>query len=401
MLTKIPSHVQWSSWYGHYPYYRKKSNDKITQLVPVADDITFGIIPIDDETKLKCCLRRNFTDEKQLGDPISFAGGKTRHEHYQAVVLPKELKTQIIVFSVNQTGFGVLETTFEFKDYGEDLSITSTEHGGDSILSDAFREGCGVLCDAHSNFIFAGGSAPTVISFDESGKPYGRSSDDKKNFKVLKKTDKEWQAVKQDGDIKPVVASSVQMINDHDDKGNFIWIMGLYGEFKMWKATENAKCDGKYKVEFVTTLSTEDINDTDIYRLHLDRLFLGSSPGKMIAILKFECPHLPIEHVMHIDMVKQKFVDLETPPSVRHDATAYCVKVHGPFHQQWQIEGENRSIMYNFSVCQWTQRRQLWIGYYKNQNNDRCHLSKLPKAVIKYLLSFTGSDGDCCGVFGY
>ena len=103
----------------------------------------------------------------------------------------------------------------------------------------------------------------------------------------------------------------------------------------MWKARETSV--DKYKIQFITTLETDDINVTHIHNLCLDRLFLGSAPGKMLAIFKFDSTE-DIEHVMHIDISKEKFIG--TTYRTSHKSTAYYIKCHDPFHQQWVIETE-------------------------------------------------------------
>ena len=34
----------------------------------------------------------------------------------------------------------------------------------------------------------------------------------------------------------------------------------------------------------------------------------------------------------------------------------------------------------------WSVERIVWIGYYKNQDNDSCFVDKLPKDVIKLII---------------
>ena len=37
-----------------------------------------------------------------------------------------------------------------------------------------------------------------------------------------------------------------------------------------------------------------------------------------------------------------------------------------------------------------TIERQIWIGFYKNDDNNKCFIKKLPKDVIIYIFSFVG-----------
>ena len=44
-----------------------------------------------------------------------------------------------------------------------------------------------------------------------------------------------------------------------------------------------------------------------------------------------------------------------------------------------------------FSGCiEWKIVRLIWIGFYNNENNDKCLIKTLPKDIIKLVVSFLG-----------
>ena len=55
--------------------------------------------------------------------------------------------------------------------------------------------------------------------------------------------------------------------------------------------------------------------------------------------------------------------------------------------------GNNGSVtdyqsLQKYEIFDWKMQRLLWIGYQKNIGNVKCHLSDLPKDVIKYIITF-------------
>ena len=46
-------------------------------------------------------------------------------------------------------------------------------------------------------------------------------------------------------------------------------------------------------------------------------------------------------------------------------------------------------LNYNYAI-KWNIARLIWIGFYKNNENDKCLIQQLSKDVISYLLSFLG-----------
>ena len=38
-------------------------------------------------------------------------------------------------------------------------------------------------------------------------------------------------------------------------------------------------------------------------------------------------------------------------------------------------------------ITEWNYVRLLWIGYYKNDENDECFVKKLPKDVLLYVIN--------------
>ena len=37
---------------------------------------------------------------------------------------------------------------------------------------------------------------------------------------------------------------------------------------------------------------------------------------------------------------------------------------------------------------EWNQARIIWIGFYKNQDNKKCFIAKLPKDIVKQLFVY-------------
>ena len=37
---------------------------------------------------------------------------------------------------------------------------------------------------------------------------------------------------------------------------------------------------------------------------------------------------------------------------------------------------------------EWNQARIVWIGFYKNENNPKCLIAKLPKDIVKQLFEY-------------
>ena len=54
------------------------------------------------------------------------------------------------------------------------------------------------------------------------------------------------------------------------------------------------------------------------------------------------------------------------------------------------IEGRitDYESLQKYEIFDWKTQRLLWIGYQKNVSNVKCHLSCLPKDVIKYIITF-------------
>ena len=45
------------------------------------------------------------------------------------------------------------------------------------------------------------------------------------------------------------------------------------------------------------------------------------------------------------------------------------------------------------NILEWKIARFIWIAFYKNEENDKCLIKKLPKDIIKnYILKFIGLD---------
>ena len=41
----------------------------------------------------------------------------------------------------------------------------------------------------------------------------------------------------------------------------------------------------------------------------------------------------------------------------------------------------------------WNQAKTIWIGFHKNEANDKCLIAKLPKDIIKYIIKIVGVVG--------
>ena len=40
---------------------------------------------------------------------------------------------------------------------------------------------------------------------------------------------------------------------------------------------------------------------------------------------------------------------------------------------------------------EWKIVRQIWIGFYNNQNNEKCKIQLLPKDIVGHIITFLGT----------
>jgi len=47
-----------------------------------------------------------------------------------------------------------------------------------------------------------------------------------------------------------------------------------------------------------------------------------------------------------------------------------------------------KDIIPDYPIMQWESQRIIWIGFYKNQENEKCMFGSLMKEIIKYIIQF-------------
>ena len=70
--------------------------------------------------------------------------------------------------------------------------------------------------------------------------------------------------------------------------------------------------------------------------------------------------------------------DTESNQNIRIFLVGSCIKGRITDYESLQ----------KYEIFGWKTQRLLWIGYQKNMSNVKCHLSCLPKDVIKYIITF-------------
>ena len=76
----------------------------------------------------------------------------------------------------------------------------------------------------------------------------------------------------------------------------------------------------------------------------------------------------------------------------QYPATVLCNTRDKRDAQRMIVLQERERFTFDIFVyyVEWSVTRIVWIGFYHNVDNDKCYIDRLPKDVVKYILSLLG-----------
>ena len=89
-----------------------------------------------------------------------------------------------------------------------------------------------------------------------------------------------------------------------------------------------------------------------------------------------------------------KYAECQVLPikCVAKPATIICNNTNKYYETNVIVLSVHKYFSFNILLhcVKWDIIRIIWIGFYKNDNNDKCLLNLLPKDVIKHIVKFVG-----------